>query len=114
MEVIMEAKVEVEILKLIREVSKKQDALTTTLSEHVNKEEGDWTAMKGTLSQLCGAFPDQDLVGHRNYHESLIERNKWITQICKRSVEELAKYGLLGFIVWLGYQAWTGFLAGPK
>lgn len=109
----MEAKVEVEILKLIREVSTKQDKISKALTDHVNKEEGDWNDMKTSLESLVNAFPNKDTIGHHDYHATLIERNLWITSICKDVTKEIAKYGLLGFLAWLGYQAWTGFLAGP-
>lgn len=113
MEAIMDAKVEVEILRMIRQVDKKQDQLTIDLRNHVNKEEGDWNDMKASLDSLICAFPNQDMEGHHDYHSTLIERNKWITQMCKDVVKEITKYGLLGFLAWLGYQAWIGFLAGP-
>lgn len=114
MEALMEAKVEVEILRMIRQVDKKQDQLTKILDDHMIKEEGDWNFMKETLDGLIKAFPNEDMEGHHNYHNSLIERNKWITQMCKDIVKEITKYGLIGFLAWLGYQAWLGFLAGPK
>ena len=110
-----------EVLKMLRGIDEKQDVLSAkqtdlfkTISDHVNTEEGDWRTMNDKLTQLTEAIPEGDMKGHHDYHTSVIDRNRWITQLCKKLFEELAKYGLLGFLGWLGYQAWIGFLAGPK
>lgn len=51
-------------------------------------------------------FPGDDPVGHRQYHESLIERNKAYTDLGRKLLFELAKWGLIGFIGWLLVAGW--------
>lgn len=111
---------EVEILKMIRQIdakldetNAKLDATDVKLDEHMANEERDLRTLHTKVESLSEAFPNHDIPGHRMYHSSVIERNNWVTQLCKDAVKELAKWGLLGFVAWLGYQAWAGFLHGP-
>ena len=91
----------------------KLDASEERLSKHMEDEEDVLVEVKAQVASLHGAFPEEDIQGHHSYHQSLIERNKWITSLCKDSVKEIAKYGLLGFLGWLLYHLWIDMLAGP-
>ena len=104
----------VEMMRVLNEVNEKLDAGKLALEEHMRVEEHDLQSLHDKIGALHMAFPNGDLVGHQLYHASLIDRNKWVTRMAKDAVEKLAQYGLIGFVIWLGYQAWTGFLAGPK
>ena len=110
----MNEQIVVEMMRVLNDVNDKLDAGATALENHMRIEEGDMRGLHDRIAALHTAFPNGDLQGHQMYHASLIERNTWITKICKESVEKMAQYGLIGFVIWLGYQAWTGFLAGPK
>lgn len=103
-----------EILRMVQVIDEKLDGAASSLAAHMREEELVIASMQGKLSAIESAFPNDDFHGHKEYHASLIERNRWIVQLCKDVAREIAKYGLIGFLLWLGYHAWIDFLAGPK
>jgi hypothetical protein len=81
------------------------------------------TIMKGELAELHSkimlGFPkdengDPDILGHRNYHEALIEQSKARTEYWQKLTFELSKWGLLGLLAWMVHEMWSAFLRGPK
>jgi hypothetical protein len=65
------------------------------------------------MSRFDDAFPHGDVHGHREAHEAMIAREKADTEFWTKLKYELTSKGLLIFLAWLGWQAWTGFLNGP-
>ena len=59
------------------------------------------------------AFPDGDPDGHRRHHELVIKREEERVLFWTTMKNELAKWGLIGFVGWAIYYLWIGFLKGP-
>jgi len=58
------------------------------------------------MARYAAGFPGDDPEGHRRFHESLIERNKVFSELGRKLLFELAKWGLLGFVAWLCISGW--------
>lgn len=101
------------VLVLVQAIHDDVKRIDAQLTAHISEEEDLLRDHTENLKKLHTAFPQDDVEGHRLYHASIIERNQWVAGLCKDITKEIAKYGLIGFLVWLGYQAWLGFLAGP-
>lgn len=72
---------------------------------------------EGTEKQIVAlrhAFPGDDPVGHRAYHDELIAAEKARKEFWQKLFFELAKWGVLGFAGWLLVAGWSAFLKGPK
>lgn len=62
---------------------------------------------------MADAFPEGDPKGHRKHHEAVIAKAEARAAFWKKMLEEISKYGLLGFFGWLVTLAWSGFVQGP-
>ena len=98
---------------MVQGIDIKFDNLNLRFERHIIDEEIALGVIGKELTGITAAFPEGDFIGHKAYHASVIERNTWIASVCKDVSKEIAKYGLLGFLAWLGYHAWISFLAGP-
>lgn len=77
----------------------------------------DVKSIREMVNRYASGFPGDDPDGHRKYHESLIERNKAYTDLGRKMLFELAKWGLFGFIGWLLIAGWhdiTSVIRGGK
>lgn len=90
----------------IADLSQRLGKLQHSTMSYIAKQEG---ALEGF--PLKDGKPD--LVGHRDYHETLIEQAKARTAFWRKLTFELAKWGLLGFLGWAVFQLWVAFLHGP-
>lgn len=88
--------------------------LDAKLDKHMLDEEHLLEQQNADIVSLKTAFAEDDYVGHKLYHASIIERNRWIIQLLREVSKEIAKYGLIGAVLWTLYHAWIDFLAGPK
>lgn len=59
------------------------------------------------------AFPEGDPDGHRKHHEAVIKAAEAKAEFWEKMRYEIAKYGLIGFLVWAGGYLWLGLLQGP-
>lgn len=66
--------------------------------------------IQSMMSRYASGFPGDDPDGHRKYHESLIERNKAYTDLGRKMLFELTKWGLVGFIIWIAAAGWHDIL----
>lgn len=62
---------------------------------------------------MSDAFPEGDPKGHRRHHEAVIAKAEARAAFWKKLLEEISKYGLIGFLGWLVTLAWSGFVQGP-
>ncbi len=85
-------------------------ALAATLEKHMQDEEHEIRALR---TEVLAGFPDSDPDGHRKAHQVWIAETEKKAAFWEKMRFELARWGLLGFIGWLAYQAWVGFLHGP-
>lgn len=69
------------------------------------------TAIEASVASFKKAFPDEDIDGHCDYHQTLIDRATFINEILREVLKHLAKYGLLGM---LGWACWILFSAVIK
>jgi len=60
------------------------------------------------------SFPDGDPEGHRKVHENWIKEAEAKAKFWESMKTELGKWGLIGFVGWVLYYVWLGFLQGPK
>lgn len=58
-------------------------------------------------------LPGGDASAHKKWHESEIKEKEARADFWAMLRNELAKYGLIGFIGWAGYYLWIAFLHGP-
>jgi hypothetical protein len=66
----------------------------------------DVKSIQAMLTRYAAGFPGDDPDGHRKYHETLIERNKAYTDLGRKLLFELAKWGLIGFLGWMLVAGW--------
>lgn len=66
------------------------------------------------LDNILAGFPKEDPVGHRLYHEEVIESIRARKDFWRKLTFELTKWGLIGFVAWAALSLWTDFLKGPK
>lgn len=81
------------------------------LTQHMTEETMELAAEITKL--MADAFPEGDPKGHRKHHEAVIAKAEARAAFWKKILEELSKYGLLGFFGWLVTLAWSGFIQGP-
>ena len=89
----MDESVAVQILSMMQ-------AMQQELKDHMADEQAVLEGIHSSLLNFRSAIPGEDYMGHALYHSSIIERNKWITQLCKDILRDVAKYGLVGALVW--------------
>ena len=86
-------------------------ALDIRLTKHMTDETME---LAHEISKLMAeAFPEDDPKGHRKHHESVIAKAEARAAFWKKLLEEISKYGLIGFVGWLVTLAWSGFVQGP-
>jgi len=61
------------------------------------------------MQRFEDAFPHGDAHGHREAHEAMIAREKADTEFWIKLKYELTSKGLIVFLAWVGWQAWTAF-----
>mgnify|MGYP001433911112 FL=1 len=66
------------------------------------------------IDDLRHAFPADDPVGHRAYHDDVIATARARKAFYQKLLFELAKWGLLGFVGWMFVSGWRDFLRGPN
>ena len=66
------------------------------------------------IDDLRHAFPADDPVGHRAYHDEVIATARARKEFYQKLLFELAKWGLLGFVGWMFVSGWRDFLRGPN
>lgn len=66
------------------------------------------------IVELRHAFPADDPVGHRAYHDEVINIARARKEFYQKLLFELAKWGLLGFVGWMFVSGWRDFLRGPN
>lgn len=66
------------------------------------------------IVELRHAFPADDPVGHRAYHDEVINIARARKEFWQKLLFELAKWGLLGFLGWMLIAGWRDFLKGPQ
>ena len=99
------------VLELMKEVRGDLKSLREELNGHITEEPAN---LQEFLSVALGqAFVDGDLHGHRKAHIAWIAHQEAKTAHYDKLKYELTKWGLLGFVGWLAYQAWLAFLKGP-
>lgn len=101
------------MLTLLQNIHDDVKRMDERLESHIDEEEELMERHTAEIVALQAAFPRGDMAGHQLYHASIIQRNDWISQVCKDITKEIAKYGLIGALGWLAYHAWVDFLAGP-
>jgi hypothetical protein len=69
--------------------SKRFDSISTHVSN-----------IEKMLESYISGFPNDDPAGHREYHESVIEKNKAYTDLCRKMIFELSKWGLISLAIW--------------
>ena len=87
------------VIKLIGQLQESVDSLRDTVNNHIDGLDGQRKTIIAEL--LKEAFPKGDHEAHRRYHESLIRTAEDKAQFWKKMRDELAKYGLLGFTIWV-------------
>lgn len=91
---------------LLKEIMGKLESMELK-AEQIEKRqariEGRQANIEAQVKSFILAFPNEDLAGHRAYHESLIKwanlRNELVTDALKKS----AQAGLIGGVGWLLY-----------
>lgn len=81
------------------------------LTQHMT--EGTMELAREISKMMVDAFPEGDPKGHRKHHEAVIAKAEARAAFWKKMLEEISKYGLLGFLGWLVTLAWSGFIQGP-
>ena len=102
------------LFDMLAQQNEKIDRLVVS---HGNTQELLANHMKGEdqlIQEFKNAFPGGDPVGHRMYHEELINQAKVKKEFWLKLTFELAKWGLIGFLGWAVLQLWHGALQGPK
>ena len=66
------------------------------------------------IVELRHAFPADDPVRHRAYHDEVINIARARKEFWQKLLFELAKWGLLGFLGWMLIAGWRDFLKGPQ
>jgi len=95
----------------IKNIHTNIDNLDKRLSKHMTDETMELAAEITKL--MKEAFPEGDPKGHRKHHEAVIAKAEARAAFWKKMLEEISKYGLLGFLGWLATVAWSAFVQGP-
>lgn len=59
------------------------------------------TMLEARMEAFLEAFPARDSVGHRRYHEAIIEHLEWKKRFYRDMIEHLAKGGLWALAVFI-------------
>lgn len=96
------------MLQMIQQVHDGQNDLRMQM---LDVKTGLTTAITKLITE---SFPDGDPGGHRRYHEASIKAAEDKAAFWGKLKDELAKYGLAGFVGWAFYALWQAFLKGPN
>lgn len=99
------------LISLVEELTAQVHEMSTKLDNHASSLPAEREAIIKKV--LAETVPNGDAPGHKRWHESEIERVKARTAFWLKMRDELAKWGLIGFIAWAGYALWQAFLQGP-
>lgn len=88
-----------------------QDYLELSIDRKLDSIRTDVKRIMEIVDHYKSGFPGDDPLGHRQYHESLIERNKAYADLGRKLMFELAKWGLIGFIGWLLVAGWHDIIS---
>lgn len=58
---------------------------------------------------LARGFPDNDIEGHRRYHESLISWHNLRNQVLRAALEKVVQAGFIAAFGWLAVMLWEWF-----
>ena len=98
------------IITLITAVHTDVKELRSTLDTHMRDETHELEIAK----LMILAFPEGDPAGHRKTHEASIVKAEASAAFWKKMEFELARAGLLVFLVWAAFALWKEFLQGPS
>lgn len=90
---------ETAILALVKSIQHDVHEMKNTLKSHIETEPIEWTNQLRNL--MNEAFPSGDPNGHRRFHEAAIEAAEDRAKFWKEMRNALAKWGLIGFALWL-------------
>ena len=99
------------LLVLVKEILANQHKMDAKLEQHMSDEMRDIAAEVAKL--IAAAFPAGDPDGHRKHHEIVIKQAEKRAAFWAKMLEELTKWGLVGFAGWAVYALWEAFLKGP-
>jgi hypothetical protein len=71
-------------------------------------------AFMARTENVIEGFPGKDPDGHRRAHEEWLSESRAKKEFYEKLKQELAKYGLLALVGWIGLLIWNGFLRGPQ
>lgn len=60
------------------------------------------------------AFPEGDPEGHRRHHEAVIRKAEKSAEFWETMAKEVSKWGLIGFLGWIGIALYRHFLEGLR
>jgi len=63
---------------------------------------------------LARGFPDNDIEGHRRYHESLINWHNLRNQVLRTALEKVVQAGVFAGFVFFGKLLWDWFMLEVK
>ncbi len=99
------------LISLIEQLTERVHEMSEKLDKHVASLPAEREQIiKNVLTE---ALPGGDTVGHRRYHEDVMASLEARTAFWIKMRDELAKWGLIGFLGWAGYALWVAFLQGP-
>lgn len=100
------------ILNLLTQIHNDVRSLDKRLLDHIEEEENmirthdeKIETMEREVIALHAAFPNADMAGHQLYHASVIKRNEFLAEVLKETAKHIAKYGLIGFVIWIAGHA---------
>ena len=97
---------------LMQEVHKKIEEMDKKLTQHMSEET---LLLAEEIAKLINkAFPGEDPLGHRIYHETQMQAAADRAAFWKAMRIEIGKWGIIGLLGWMLYAAWIAFLKGPK
>ena len=97
-----------QLTERVHEVAIKVDKIESNLETLPDVRE------KTIATVLESALPGGDGPGHKRYHEDVMKSLEARTVFWTKMRDELAKWGLIGFMGWVLLQLWQSFLRGPQ
>ena len=97
---------------LMQQIHQKVEDMDKKLSQHMSEET---LLLAEEIAKLINkAFPGEDPLGHRTYHETQMQAAADRAAFWKAMRIEISKWGIIGLLGWLVYAAWISFLKGPR
>jgi hypothetical protein len=88
-------------------LSKRVDQLESKLDDHIEKTDK-------RLDTLGEAFPNNDAMGHKSYHDRLMQERIRRADFYNKLKLDVVKWATMGTLGWAAYALWAAFLKGPK